>query len=127
MSGLRAGDVFRRLRGFKRPPWGGRTWWVVGIIDPVGEAEAKGWHMLSIDEIVSTTTRGPIVIYREWLIDPDGNELPATKDWMPNRKAPLFSAGHPQHSVALLAECLGQALGSGRLISLICCLTKRSR
>jgi hypothetical protein len=32
MSGLRAGDVFRRLRGFKRPPWGGRSpslesWW----------------------------------------------------------------------------------------------------
>jgi hypothetical protein len=90
MSGLRAGDVFRPPRGFKRPPWGGRTWWVVGIIDPDGEAEAKGWHMLSIDEIVSTTTRGPIVIYREWLIDPDGNELPATKDWMPNRKATLF-------------------------------------
>jgi hypothetical protein len=27
-------------------------------------------------------------IYREWLIDPDGNELPPTKDWLPDREEP---------------------------------------
>jgi hypothetical protein len=53
-------------------------------------ARAKGWHMLEIDEIVRTQTCGYVVIYREWLIDPDGKEVRSAWEWVPNRNHVLL-------------------------------------
>jgi hypothetical protein len=90
---LKAGDIFRRPRGFKRPNHGPYGWWLVGVRS-TQEAPAKGWHMLLIDEIAPTRTFGRLVIHREWLVDPDGNEVNQRDQLVriPMRKETLFKS-----------------------------------
>lgn len=81
---LNAGDIFRRKRGFRRPPDGyDQDAW--GSSNSLNPATADGWEYCEVVEIVNTTTFGRMVIYREWWVDPDGSEVAATKDWIPNK------------------------------------------
>jgi hypothetical protein len=79
---VKAGDVFGRRRGFKRPEPGSHAyeigldvWWLTSVGD-TATAPAQGWQMLQVDEIVATATCGDLAIYREWLVDPDGKMMP---------------------------------------------------
>jgi hypothetical protein len=85
MSELHVGNVFRRKRGFCRPPEGydQKAWWTPNSMRPV---TAEGAEYLEIIEIVQTKTFGRMVIYREWWMDPDGHEVVATRDWIPSKR-----------------------------------------
>jgi hypothetical protein len=80
---LNVGDVFRRKRGFRRPPDGypQDAWWSSSL----NPAIAEGWECLEVVEIVTTATFGRLAIYREWWIDPDGKEVTPTQSWIPDK------------------------------------------
>jgi hypothetical protein len=83
---LNAGDTFRRKYGFVRPYPGYRRqdiWWSATSNRP---ATAEGWAYLEIIEVVDTVTFGRLAIVREWWIDPDGNEVEPTQDWIPDKE-----------------------------------------
>jgi hypothetical protein len=82
---LNVGDIFRRKRGFRRPPEGyaQAAWWTASSLNP---ATAEGWEYLGVVEVVSTDTLGSLVIFCEWWVDPDGNEVEPSKDWIPDRR-----------------------------------------
>lgn len=84
MSELHVGNVFRRKRGFCRPPEGydQKAWWTPNSMRPV---TAEGAEYLEIIEIVQTKTLGRMVISRAWWIDPDGSEVAANKHWIPDK------------------------------------------
>jgi hypothetical protein len=88
---LKASDIFRRKHGFARPreDYPQNAWWTATGMNP---ATAEGWAYLEIVEIVSTATLGRMVIYREWWIDPDGNEVEPTQDWIPDKGAAAVRA-----------------------------------
>jgi hypothetical protein len=96
---LNAGDTFRRKRGFRRPPEGySQAWWTPNSLDP---ATHEGFEYLEIVEIVITATFGRVTIYREWWLDPDGNVVAVTKDWIPDpRKAAIRAERSLLRSIA---------------------------
>jgi hypothetical protein len=84
-SKLNAGDIFRCKRGFRRPPEGYKqdAWWTASNLNP---ATAEGREYLGVVEVVHTATLGRLVLFCEWWVDPDGNEIEPSKDWIPDRK-----------------------------------------
>jgi hypothetical protein len=85
MSEPTAGDVFRRKRGFRRPPEGYAqdAWWTASSLNP---ATAEGWEYLGVIEVVNTATLGRLILFCEWWVDPDGNKVEPTQDWIPDRR-----------------------------------------
>ena len=83
---LAVGSVFRRRRGFRRPPEGypQDTWWSPNSLNP---ATAEGWEYLEIIEIVSTVACGCQIVHCQWWVDPDGNAVEPTRDWIPDRRS----------------------------------------
>jgi hypothetical protein len=69
--GLRPGK-FGRERNFKPAEHGILKWWLMGVGESAG---AVGREFIEIEEIVPTETRGNLVIYRQWIVDPDGCEV----------------------------------------------------
>jgi hypothetical protein len=78
--GLRPGK-FGRERNFKPVEHGILKWWLMGVGESAG---AVGREFIEIEEIVPTETRGNLVIYRQWIVDPDGCEV--TGYWVSNRR-----------------------------------------
>jgi hypothetical protein len=82
-----------RPRGFGKGPYGPK-WWVASVnhdgrIDRVIDGKpsipvtATGMEIIEVLEIATTITFGDIVFYRQWFVDPDGNEV--TISWAPKR------------------------------------------
>ena len=70
---LTEGQTFGRERGFRRPDHGYQgemNWWIVSVQGH--GATAHGAEFLYIEEIVDTATVGPVALYRQWVVDPDG-------------------------------------------------------
>jgi hypothetical protein len=90
---LAVGAVFRRRRGFRRPPEGypQEGWWTASSLYPSTD---EGWEYLEIVEIVSTVTFGCLIVHREWWVDPDGNEVEPKRDWMPDKRSAQIRAEH---------------------------------
>jgi hypothetical protein len=83
---MKAGDIFIRQRGFKWPP---KTISLIRAVTCSGGSlrgddipEAYGRDM-QIEEIVATKAMGDLAIHREWIIDPDGNELVSNLSGLP--------------------------------------------
>jgi hypothetical protein len=75
---MRVGDIFRRRRGFKRPNSSNgdpRIVWCVASIGETASAPDHGWQVVLVEEVVATKMMGDLAIYREWFLDPAGNEL----------------------------------------------------
>ena len=98
---LNTSDIFRRKRGFRRPPDGyeQNAWWSPNSLDP---ATHEGFEYLEVVETAITATCGRVVtIYREWWLDPDGNVVAATKDSIPDpRKAAIRAERSLLRSIA---------------------------
>ncbi len=62
------------------------------VVQQPNPAIAEGWECLEVVEIVNTATFGRMVIYREWWVDPDGNEVEPTKDWIPGKSTAAIRA-----------------------------------
>ena len=83
---LKAGDVFRGRHGFVRPYpgyWRQDIWWTATSNRP---AIAEGWAYLEVVEVVDTATFGRLAVVREWLIDPDGDEVEPSQPWIPDKE-----------------------------------------
>jgi hypothetical protein len=82
---LAVGAVFRRRRGFRRPPenYPQNGWWSPNYEYP---ATDYGWEFREILEIVNTKTLGGIIIFSDWWVDPEGVEIDSTQDWITDRR-----------------------------------------
>jgi hypothetical protein len=58
-------------------------------------------------EVVSTATCGRLVIYHVWWVDPKGNEVAPTKEWIPNKHKPQF-----REERSLLQSIVGKKMES---------------
>lgn len=88
---LTEGQTFGRERGFRRPDHsyqGEMKWWIVSVQGH--GAIAHGAEFLYIEEIVDTATVGPVALYRQWVVDPDGAIYES--DGTPRRKELCFRA-----------------------------------
>ena len=92
MTKIETGQTFQRKRGFRRADEGhpGRaSWWLIRVRNYPGEAvTGYGAEFVEVVEVVETATFGPLVIYRHWIVDPDGNEL--RRSFTPRRDEHLF-------------------------------------
>jgi hypothetical protein len=65
-------------------------WWVTGVTR-TGSAPAHGLEVIEIVETVDTATVGRLVLYRQWVLDPDGNEVGSL--WVKCRRKTLLFRG----------------------------------
>jgi hypothetical protein len=80
---LHAGQRFIRPRLFKPADSGLRRWWLLDVTADAAEAAASGTEVVEVVEVVETKTVGKVVIFRQWVTDPDGAECLA--DLVPRR------------------------------------------
>jgi hypothetical protein len=98
-SGFNAGDIFRRKRGFCRPPEGYRQdhWWTATGNNP---ATHDGWEYVEIIEVISTATVGRLILHSVWWVDPDGKEVAPMRDWIPDKSvAKILEEGSLRRSL----------------------------
>jgi hypothetical protein len=93
---LREGQCFSRVRylvpeGDRSDDWqeapckrGDECWVVVSADDLDAEDASVGQEFIEIIEIVETRTRGQLALYRQWIIDPNGDEV-MSRSWVPRR------------------------------------------
>ena len=84
---LSVGERFIRQRNFKPAEYGTATWWLLGLSQD--GATAHGVEVVEIVEIIETKTIGTLVIYRQWIIDPDGQEY--SNRFVPDRNELNFA------------------------------------
>jgi hypothetical protein len=65
--------LYQRPRRFRPAEYGSRKWWMLGF-NQTHDSPSDGAEHIEILEIVATTTVGRLVIHRQWITDPDGNE-----------------------------------------------------
>jgi hypothetical protein len=82
MTKLVAGQIFSRKRGFRPAEYGRAKWWMVGVND-ADMASGFGSELIAVEEVISSATLGDIAIYRQWCIDPDGNDV--ENQWTPKK------------------------------------------
>ena len=80
---LQAGQRFTRLRLFKPADGGLSRWWLMGMTADPAEAAGSGTEVVQVAEVVETKSLGKVVIFRQWVTDPDGAECLA--DFVPRR------------------------------------------
>jgi hypothetical protein len=80
---LRAGQQFTPQRLFKPADGGFSRWSLMGVTADASEAAGRGIEVVEVIEIVETKTLGKVVIFRQWVTDPDGAECLA--DFVPRR------------------------------------------
>jgi hypothetical protein len=99
---LVAGQVFSRKRGFRPAEYGRARWWMVGVNE--GRlARGFGTEHIAIEEVISSATLGDIAIYRQWCVDPDGNDV--ENQWTPKKDEvtlrPVSSLRHAMNTMRM--------------------------
>jgi hypothetical protein len=82
MIELRVGRYIRQ-RVFKPAPYGHNKWWIIGVTSTDPEASATGSEIVEVVEVIDTKTQGKLVVYQQWVIDPDGTNVEL--EWIPRR------------------------------------------
>jgi hypothetical protein len=80
---LQSGQRFIRQRLFKPADSGFSRWWLMGLATDPAEAAGSGTEVVEVVEVVETKTLGKVVMFRQWVTDPDGAECLA--DLVPRR------------------------------------------
>ena len=80
---LQSGQRFTRQRLFKPADSGFSRWWLMGMTADPAEAAGSGTEVVQVAEVVETKSLGKVVIFRQWVTDPDGAECLA--DFVPRR------------------------------------------
>jgi len=80
---LHAGQRFIRPRLFKPVEGGISRWWLIGVTADRTQAAGSGTEVVEVLEVVETKTVGQVVIFRQWVTDPDGAEC--LTDLVPRR------------------------------------------
>ena len=88
--GLRPGQ-FSRVRRFKPAEYGIMKWWLMSLGDK-SVPPARGTEFIEIEEIVPTSIMGNLVIFRQWIVDPDGREIASKFTPNASRKTRKFRA-----------------------------------
>ena len=80
---LQSGQRFIWQRLFKPADGGFSRWWLMGVTADPAEAADSGTEVVQVVEVVETKTLGKVVMFRQWVTDPDGAECLA--DFVPRR------------------------------------------
>jgi len=78
---LQVGQRFTRQRLFQPADSGFSRWWLMGVTADATEAAGSGIEVVEVVEVVETKTLGKVVMFRQWVTDPDGAECLA--DFVP--------------------------------------------
>jgi hypothetical protein len=106
---LRTGQCFSRVRMFEWRRDDDRDcvrWHLIGVDDALLDRESRkhggpfvrentstGREFIEVVEITTTTTVGPLAVYRQWMVDPDGVEI-TDLSWVRKRSKVQMRAEH---------------------------------